>query len=106
VAPTDETFAAAAANADWKNTPGMRVILTDQPGDKAWPITGASFILMHAKQDKPEIAREVLRFYDWAFANGKPMAVQLDYVPMPESVVQVIHAAWKGITDASGKPVL
>jgi phosphate transport system substrate-binding protein len=84
----------------------MRVILTNQPGDKAWPITGASFILMHLKQDKPENAKEVLKFYDWAFKNGKQMAESLDYVPMPESVVQTIHASWKQITDGSGKPVL
>jgi phosphate transport system substrate-binding protein len=106
VAPTDETFAAAAANADWKGAPGMRVILTNQPGDKAWPITGASYILMHVKQDKPENGREVLKFYDWAFKNGRKMAEELDYVPMPEGVVSTIHASWKQITDASGKPVL
>ena len=106
VAPTDETFAAAAANADWKGTPGMRVILTNQPGDKAWPITGASFILLHKKAEKPEATREVLKFYDWAFKNGKQMAESLDYVPMPETVVQTIHASWKSISDASGKPLL
>jgi phosphate transport system substrate-binding protein len=106
VAPTDETFAAAASNADWKGTPGMRVILTNQPGDKAWPITGASFILMHTRQDKPETAREVLKFYDWAFKSGRKLAEDLGYVPMPENVVQTIHASWKQIADASGKPVL
>jgi len=106
VAPTDETFAAAAANADWKNAPGMRVILTNQPGDKAWPITGASYILLHTQAEKPDATREVLRFYDWAFRNGRKMAETLDYVPMPDTVVQAIHASWKQITDASGKPVL
>ena len=106
VAPTDETFAAAASNADWKNAPGMRVVLTNQPGDKAWPITGASFILLHTKAEKPENTREVLKFYDWAFKNGKQMAESLDYVPMPDNVVATIHDSWKHITDASGKPVL
>jgi phosphate transport system substrate-binding protein len=106
VAPTDETFAAAASNADWKGAPGMRVILTNQPGDKAWPITGASYILMHTKQEKPETGREVLKFYEWAFKNGKKMAEELDYVPMPDNVVQIIHASWKQVTDASGKPIL
>jgi phosphate transport system substrate-binding protein len=106
VAPTDETFAAAASNADWKGAPGMRVVLTNQPGDKAWPITGASFILLHTKAEKPENTREVLKFYDWAFKNGQKMAESLDYVPMPDNVVQTIHASWKQITDASGKPVL
>ncbi|HZZ91365.1 MAG TPA: phosphate ABC transporter substrate-binding protein PstS [Usitatibacter sp.] len=106
VSPTDETFAAAASNADWKGTPGMRVILTNQPGDKAWPITGASYILMHVKQEKPENGREVLKFYDWAFKNGARMAEELDYVPMPANVVQTIHASWKKITDPSGKPLV
>jgi phosphate transport system substrate-binding protein len=106
VSPDDETFKAAAANADWKSVPGMGVVLTDQNGDKAWPITGASFILIHAKQDKPESAREVLKFFDWSFKNGGKMASELDYVPMPDSVVKEIQGDWKKITDAGGKPVL
>jgi phosphate transport system substrate-binding protein len=105
VEPDDETFKAAAANADWKSVPGMGVVLTDQAGDKAWPITGASFILLHAKQEKPEIGREVLKFFDWSFRNGGAMAADLDYVPMPEPVVKQIQAAWKTVTDASGKGI-
>jgi phosphate transport system substrate-binding protein len=105
VAPDDLTFKAAAANADWKSVPGMGVVLTDQPGDNAWPITGASFILLHAKQENPEAGREVLKFFDWAFKNGGPMADELDYVPMPEAVVKQIQAGWKGVTDSGGKPV-
>jgi phosphate transport system substrate-binding protein len=81
------------------------VILTHQPGDKAWPVTGASFILLHTKAEKPDATRQVLRFYDWAFSHGGQMAGALDYVPMPPSVVQAIHASWKGITDMSGKPL-
>ena len=105
VAPDDLTFKAAAANADWKSVPGMGVLLTDQKGDQAWPITGASFILLHAKQEKPEAGREVIRFFDWAFRNGAKMADELDYVPMPEAVVKEIQASWKKVTDAGGKPV-
>ena len=105
VAPTDDTFKAAAAGADWARTPGMTVILTDQAGADAWPITGASFILMHKKQTKAENAREVLKFFDWAFKTGDSMAAELDYVPMPDSVVKLIHTAWKDIKDASGKSV-
>jgi phosphate transport system substrate-binding protein len=105
VEPDDETFKAAAANADWKSVPGMGVVLTDQAGDKAWPITGASFILLHAKQEKPEIGREVLKFFDWSFRNGGAMAADLDYVPMPEPVVKQIQASWKTVTDASGKAI-
>jgi phosphate transport system substrate-binding protein len=105
VSPDDETFKSAAAGADWKSVPGMGVVLTDQPGDKSWPITGASFILVHAKQDKPDSGREVLKFFEWSFKNGQKMAAELDYVPMPDAVVKEITAAWKGVTDASGKAV-
>ena len=103
VQPEDETFKAAAAGADWSSVPGMGVVLTDQPGEQSWPITGASFILVHAKQDKPASAREVLKFFEWSFKNGQGMAGELDYVPMPEAVVKQIQAAWKGISDSSGK---
>ncbi len=106
VAPSDESFKAAAAGADWASVPGMGVILTDQPGKASWPITGASFILMHKVQQKPEVAREVLKFFDWSFQNGAKMADELDYVPMPDAVVNQIRAVWKSqIRDASGKPV-
>ena len=103
VNPDDDTFKAAAANADWKGVPGMGVVLTDQAGDAAWPITGASFILVHAKQEKPENGREVLKFFDWAFRSGQKMAAELDYVPMPEATIRDIQAAWKQVTDGSGK---
>jgi len=103
VAPSDDAFKAAAAGADWNSVPGMGVVLTEQPGKASWPITGASFILIRKVQAKPENAKEVLRFFDWAFKNGAPMADELDYVPMPESVVKLIQSVWKSqIKDASG----
>ena len=105
VSPDDKSFKAAAAGAQWSKTPGMGVILTEQPGDGSWPVTGASFILIHKVQEKPEAGREVFRFFDWAFANGQKMADELDYVPMPEAVVKVIQSEWKQVKDASGKPV-
>jgi phosphate transport system substrate-binding protein len=106
VQPDDETFAAAAAYADWKNAPGFYQILTDQPGKTSWPITGASFILMYAKADKPGNAGDVLKFFDWAYKNGKAMAAELDYVPMPDPVVKVVEDAWRAqIKDSTGKPV-
>ena len=105
VEPDDVTFKAAAAGADWKSVPGMGVVLTDQPGDQSWPITGASFILVHAKQEKPENGREVLKFFDWSFKNGQKMAAELDYVPMPDAVIKEIQTAWKTVTDASGKAI-
>ncbi len=105
VKPDDDTFQAAAAYADWK-APGMYQILTNQPGKNSWPITGASFILMHTKQDKPQNAAEVLKFFEWAYKNGGKLAEELDYVPMPESVARIVETAWKNeIKDASGKAV-
>jgi len=104
ITPDDETFQAAAAYADWKAAPGFYQILTDQPGKTSWPITGASFILMHVKQDKPQNAAEVLKFFDWALHNGQKMAAELDYVPIPEGVTKVIAEAWKTqIKDGAGK---
>ena len=106
VAPGDDTFAAAAAGADWSKAPGMYLVLTDQPGKNSWPMTGASFILMHKVQDKPENAKEVLKFFDWSFKNGAKMADELDYVPMPDPVVRLIQGVWRSqIKDASGKAV-
>jgi phosphate transport system substrate-binding protein len=84
----------------------MYLILTDAPGAQSWPIAGATFILMHKTQDKPENAREVLKFFAWAYAKGDGMAEQLDYVPMPDSVVKLIQASWKAnLKDASGRPL-
>lgn len=104
VAPGDETFQAAAAYADWESAPGFYQILTDQPGKTSWPVTGASFILLHTTQEKPQNAAEVLRFFDWALNSGQQMAMELDYVPMPEPVVKQINAAWRAqIKDTSGK---
>jgi len=106
VQPDDATFKAAAANADWKNAPGFYQILTDQPGRTAWPITGASFILMHVRQDKPQNAAEVLKFFDWSFRNGQELAEALDYVPLPNAVVTIVEDAWKTqIGDGAGKAV-
>jgi len=104
VLPDDETFQAAAAGADWKGTPGMGVVLTDQPGKASWPITGASFILMHNKQEKAANGIEVMKFFDWSFKNGAAMATELDYVPIPSGVTKQIADAWKAnVKDADGK---
>ncbi len=106
VAPNAEAFQAAAAGADWQKAPGMYLILTDAPGKNAWPIAGATFILMHKTQDKPLNAREVLKFFSWAYGKGDAMAEQLDYVPMPDKVVALIEANWKRqLKDGSGKPL-
>ncbi|RUM91413.1 MAG: phosphate ABC transporter substrate-binding protein PstS [Thermodesulfatator sp.] len=106
VAPESKTFQAAAANADWEHSEGFYVVLTDQPGKDSWPITGASFILMHKVQKKPGTARAVLKFFDWCYRNGKKMAEELGYVPMPGKVITLVEEAWKSqIKDSSGQPV-
>ncbi len=106
VQPDDESFKAAAAGADWAKTPGMEVVLTNQAGKGSWPITGASFILMHKIQQNPDKAREVLKFFDWAYKNGGAMATELEYVAMPAPVVKLVQDAWKvQLKDGSGKPV-
>ena len=104
--PDDDNFKAAAAGADWGKTPGFGVVLTDQAGKKSWPITGASFILMHKTQADAAKGREVLKFFDWAYKNGAPSAAELDYVPMPAAVVKLVQDAWKAqLKDASGKAI-
>ena len=103
--PGSKVFQAAAANADWKSAPGFYLILTDQPGKESWPITGATFILMHKKQDNPEKAKEVLNFFDWAYKNGGQLAESLDYIPMPPNAVAIFEDSWKQIVGPDGKPV-
>ena len=106
VAPTAESFMAAAANANWEGTPGFGVVLTNEAGANSWPIAGATFILMHKQPQDPNSAREALKFFDWAYAKGDKMAQDLDYVPMPDQVVGAIKKAWSAqIKDKDGKPI-
>jgi phosphate transport system substrate-binding protein len=107
VQATAESFKAAAAGADWSKAPGFYLILTDQPGKGAWPISGATFILMHKNQADPAKAKEVLKFFDWAYSDdGDKLASNLDYVPLPGPVIDQIKTSWKSqIKDASGKAV-
>lgn len=106
VAPTSESFAAAAANAEWTTTPGYAVILANQPGETSWPMTAASFILMPEHPKNTDAAAAALGFFDWCFENGAEMADELHYVPMPDNVVGEIRAMWaEAITTADGAPV-
>jgi phosphate transport system substrate-binding protein len=106
VLPEAKSFQAAAAGADWKHAPGFYEILTNEEGSDSWPISGATFILMHKAQDKPESAEAVLKFFDWAYANGDKLAAELDYITLPASVKALIHDAWKNqIKDTSGKAI-
>jgi phosphate transport system substrate-binding protein len=103
VDPTDEAVQAAAKGADWAHAKDFYVVLTNQPGADAWPITGASFVLIHRKQKQPEVARAVLKFFDWGYRKGDAAAKELGYVPMPDSVVELIEKDWsKTVTDAGG----
>jgi phosphate transport system substrate-binding protein len=106
VAPTSETFQAAAANADWKSQPGYGVILANEPGDQSWPMTAATWILIHKQPQDPAAAAEALKFFAWSYGKGGKMAQDLDYVPMPANVVSDIQKMWStDIKDASGKPL-
>lgn len=105
VAPTAPNFAAAAAAARWTPANGFDLVLTNEPGANAWPISGATFILMHKKQANSETGHEVLAFFDWAYKNGNPAAESLDYIPLPEPVKALIRKSWLGITGPDGKPV-
>jgi phosphate transport system substrate-binding protein len=103
VAPDDVNFKAAAAGADWSKS--FHQVLTEQPGKDAWPITGATFILMHKAQDKPEQAAAALKFFDWAYVNGDKLAGDLDYVPLPSPVKDLVRRQWAGIKATSGQAV-
>ena len=103
VSPDDANFKAAAAGADWSRS--FYQVLTDQPGKEAWPLTGATFIMMHKAQEKPAQAITTLKFFDWAYASGDKMAAELEYVPLPDSVKALVRKQWLEIKDASGKVV-
>ena len=106
VTPDADTFKSAAAGAAWDKTPGFAVVSTDQPGKASWPITGATFVLVHKTQPDAAKVKETLKFIDWSYKNGTAMATELDYIPMPSSVVDLIEKTWKAqIKDGSGKAV-
>jgi phosphate transport system substrate-binding protein len=105
VAPSIESFQAAAANADWKNASDYYVVLVDEPGDNAWPITGASFILIYKDQADPVKAKAMLEFFDWCLKNGADDARKLAYVPLPDSLVQMVEATWAKDVKAGGQPL-
>jgi phosphate transport system substrate-binding protein len=106
VSPTAESFLAAAASADWAGAQDFRVIITDAPGEKSWPVAGSTFILMQTVPQDAATSAEALKFFDWGYKNGKQMATDLDYVPMPDSVVALIEKTWKDrIKSSDGKPI-
>ena len=103
VAPSETSFKSAAANGQWDMNKGFYEILTDEPGKDSWPITGATFILMHKFQQDTDSARDVLKFFKWAYESGDQMALALDYIPMPDNVSKMVQTYWKqGLSDSSG----
>lgn len=106
VKPSAESFKAAASNADWANAEGMYLVLTNQPGKGSWPIVGASFILMHTDVQDPEAAKRALTFFDWAYDNGGDMADELNYVPIPSNVADMVRKdVWSQIKGQDGSAV-
>ncbi len=101
-APTIESFQAAAANADWEHAKGYYLVLTDQPGDESWPITGATFILLYKEQKNADLARAMLEYFDWCYQHGGDLAKKLHYVPMPENVVNMVETTWQDNVKAGG----
>ena len=106
VEPKLTAFQAAAANADWAKAPNYRLVLANQPGKESWPITAATFILVHGKQTDAAKIKAVLGFFDWSLNNGQQMALDLLYVPLPAALVKQIETTWTNdIKTADGKPV-
>jgi phosphate transport system substrate-binding protein len=94
IQPTTEAFQAAASNADWPSAPGYYLILTDQPGDKSWPIVASTCILIHKEAVDKAASQEALKFFKFAFDNGAKSAEELDYIPMPDNVIKLIEKTW------------
>jgi phosphate transport system substrate-binding protein len=105
VAPTAESFQAAAANADWVHADSFYLILTDQAGAKSWPITGASFILLYKQPDDAASVNEALKFFSWAYKDGASMAAELDYVPLPAPLIAQVKKTWASEITSSGRPI-
>ena len=105
VSPTAQAFGAAAAGARWAAAPGFFLLLLDQPGAGSWPITGATFILVHTRQSNAQTGHDVLAFFDWAYKNGNPQAAALDFVTLPEPVKALVRRSWLKIVGPDGKPV-
>jgi phosphate transport system substrate-binding protein len=105
VSPEIKSFQAAAASADWSKAPGYYLILVDQAGGETWPITGASFIIMHKDVKDAADSLTALKFFSWAYDKGDKMAEELDYVPLPDNVVKMVEQTWTGNIKSGGKPV-
>jgi phosphate transport system substrate-binding protein len=103
--PDDKSFQAAANGADWSARPGFGISLNNQKAPDAWPVVSATFILMYEKPENPARSAEAIKFFDWAFRNGDKLALDLDYVPMPDAVKNQVRSYWQRVVDAQGRPV-
>jgi phosphate transport system substrate-binding protein len=103
VEPSEQTFKSAAAGADWNKT--FYQVLTDEPGKDSWPITGATFVLVHKVMDKTVEGSATLKFFEWGFANGDKAAGELDYITLPDGVKELIRKQWATVKDSAGKPI-
>ena len=105
VAPTPESFKASGIHADWKNAPGFYMVLTDQPGDDSWPITGLTYILVQRNQTDADKAGAMLKYFNWCYTTGANAASKLHYVPLAEEVVELVRKAWADEIRVNGSPV-
>ena len=105
VRPSRQSFQSAVANANWAGAPAVYASLADRPGSQTWPITGATFVLIYKQQQRRPTAIEMLKFFDWSFHAGAKLADELEYVPMPKDVVQLIQSAWDDVRDPKGRPI-
>jgi phosphate transport system substrate-binding protein len=106
LSPSDESISAAAENAKWEESNGLEMVLTDQPGSASWPLSMASFALVHKVSEHPERSREVLKYFKYSLRYGGLKAVQQDFIPLPESVSKIVRSSWGSMVDNQGKPVL
>lgn len=104
--PTMETFQSAAANGDWASAPGYHLLLNNQPGADSWPMTAATFILMHKDQKDAAKAQEIINFFNWSYENGADAAEELDYIPMPKAVTKMVNDTWSQELTTDGKAIL
>lgn len=105
ISPSDENISAAAKNAKWEESNGFGVVLTDQPGVNSWPLTMASFVLVHKLSEQPERTREILKYFKYSLRYGGLKAVQSDFIPLPDDVAAVVRSSWGSIVDTKGVPV-
>jgi phosphate transport system substrate-binding protein len=105
VIPSIKSFQAAGANADWANAPGYYMVLTDQPGNDSWPITGVTYILIYKEQSDTAKAKMMLNYFEWCYTQGATAAMRMSYVPMPKKIVSMVKKMWSTSIKVNGVAV-